>query len=165
MKQRVTPGTSALFLLSSDAAVDRVKDGMAEFKGELIASNLSSEQERSCARSSPRSNGPGGGPRPAGPPPAGHEVGMVKEQLVRRCWPGLYAVIASWTPKASTCQVIAYRLPRRPRWSIPPTRAARVGRARVQNSSPPGDPPGGPSAGGGWPGAVNSARRRFTQSE
>ena len=45
VKQRVTPGTSALFLLSSDAVVDRVKEGMGEFKGELIASNLSSDQE------------------------------------------------------------------------------------------------------------------------
>ena len=45
VKQRVTPGTSALFLLSSDAVIDRVKEGMGEFKGELIASNLSSDQE------------------------------------------------------------------------------------------------------------------------
>jgi uncharacterized membrane protein len=45
VKQRVTPGTSALFLLSSDAVVDRVKDAFADTKAELIASNLSTEQE------------------------------------------------------------------------------------------------------------------------
>ena len=45
VKQRVTPGTSALFLLTSDAVVDRVKEGMAGTHGELIASNLSAEQE------------------------------------------------------------------------------------------------------------------------
>jgi len=45
VKQRVTPGTSALFLLSSDAVIDRVKDGFAGFNPELIASNLSTEQE------------------------------------------------------------------------------------------------------------------------
>jgi uncharacterized membrane protein len=45
VKQRVTPGTSALFLLSADAVIDRVKEGMSEFKGDLVASNLSSEQE------------------------------------------------------------------------------------------------------------------------
>jgi uncharacterized membrane protein len=45
VKQRVTPGTSALFLLSSDAVIDRVKDGFAGFSPELIASNLSSDQE------------------------------------------------------------------------------------------------------------------------
>jgi uncharacterized membrane protein len=45
VRQKVTPGTSALFLLSSDAVVDRVK---AEFKGaeaELISTNLSADQE------------------------------------------------------------------------------------------------------------------------
>ena len=45
VKQRVTPGTSALFLLSSDAVIDRVKDGFAALNPELIASNLSSDQE------------------------------------------------------------------------------------------------------------------------
>jgi uncharacterized membrane protein len=45
VRDRVTPGTSALFLLSSDAVLDRVK---AEFPGneaELISTNLSAEQE------------------------------------------------------------------------------------------------------------------------
>jgi len=45
VKQRVTPGTSALFLLSSDAVIDRVKETFAGSHAELIASNLSSEQE------------------------------------------------------------------------------------------------------------------------
>lgn len=45
VRQKVTPGTSALFLLSSDAVIDRVK---AEFQGteaELISTNLSADQE------------------------------------------------------------------------------------------------------------------------
>ena len=45
VRDKVTPGTSALFLLSSDAVFDRVRD---EFKGtqaELISTNLSAEQE------------------------------------------------------------------------------------------------------------------------
>ena len=45
VKQRVTPGTSALFLLSSDAVIDRVKGTFAGLSPELIASNLSTEQE------------------------------------------------------------------------------------------------------------------------
>jgi uncharacterized membrane protein len=46
VRDQVTPGTSALFLLSSDAVIDRVK---AEFPGggeaQLISTNLSAEQE------------------------------------------------------------------------------------------------------------------------
>ena len=45
VKQRVTPGTSALFVLSSDA-VDRSDQGHLQGqRAELIASNLSAEQE------------------------------------------------------------------------------------------------------------------------
>jgi uncharacterized membrane protein len=45
VREKVTPGTSALFLLTSDAVVDRVS---AEFKGtkpELMSTNLSAQQE------------------------------------------------------------------------------------------------------------------------
>jgi uncharacterized membrane protein len=45
VREKVTPGTSALFLLSSDAVMDRVT---AEFSGtgaELISTNLSADQE------------------------------------------------------------------------------------------------------------------------
>jgi uncharacterized membrane protein len=45
VKQRVTPGTSALFLLSSDAVIDRVKETFHGTNAELVASNLSTEQE------------------------------------------------------------------------------------------------------------------------
>jgi len=45
VKQRVTPGTSALFLLTSEAVIDRIKDEVPVQDAELIASNLSSEQE------------------------------------------------------------------------------------------------------------------------
>jgi uncharacterized membrane protein len=45
VKQRVTPGTSALFLLSSDAVIDRIQDVFKDSEAELIASNLSAEQE------------------------------------------------------------------------------------------------------------------------
>ena len=45
VKQRVTPGTSALFLLTSDVVEDRVKAELNGTKAELIASNLSADQE------------------------------------------------------------------------------------------------------------------------
>jgi uncharacterized membrane protein len=45
VKAQVTPGTSALFLLSSDAVVERVKGAFDGMSPELIASNLTSEQE------------------------------------------------------------------------------------------------------------------------
>ncbi len=45
VREQVTPGTSALFLLSSDAVMDKLKEAMSSFQFELIASNLSNEQE------------------------------------------------------------------------------------------------------------------------
>lgn len=45
VRQKVTPGTSALFLLSSDAVLDKVRDAFAGTNAELIHTNLSSEQE------------------------------------------------------------------------------------------------------------------------
>jgi uncharacterized membrane protein len=42
---RSPPGTSALFLLSTDAVVDRVMDALRSTGMELFAANLSSEQE------------------------------------------------------------------------------------------------------------------------
>lgn len=45
-RQQVTPGTSALFLLTRDEVLDRVRDALGgRFTGELIQTNLSSEQE------------------------------------------------------------------------------------------------------------------------
>lgn len=47
VRQKVTPGTSALFALTSGAVVDRVHEALKEqgITGELISSNLSEEQE------------------------------------------------------------------------------------------------------------------------
>lgn len=45
VKQKVTPGTSALFLLTSDAVQDRIKSEFSGIRAELIASNLSADQE------------------------------------------------------------------------------------------------------------------------
>jgi uncharacterized membrane protein len=45
VKQQVTPGTSALFLLTSDAVVDRIKQEFPDSHARLIASNLSADQE------------------------------------------------------------------------------------------------------------------------
>ncbi len=45
VREKVTPGTSALFLLTSDAVVDRVSDEFKSTKPELISTNLSAEQE------------------------------------------------------------------------------------------------------------------------
>ena len=46
-REQITPGTSALFLMSSDAVQDRVKETFDQtgLKPQLIESNLSSEQE------------------------------------------------------------------------------------------------------------------------
>jgi uncharacterized membrane protein len=44
VRDQVTPGTSALFLLTSDAVTDRVMDAMKHHEFEIVA-NLSSEEE------------------------------------------------------------------------------------------------------------------------
>jgi uncharacterized membrane protein len=47
VRGQVTPGTSALFLLSSGAVLDKVRDSLREqgVLGELVQSNLTNEQE------------------------------------------------------------------------------------------------------------------------
>jgi uncharacterized membrane protein len=45
VRDKVTPGTSALFVLSSDAVLDKVTDAFAAEHPELIHTNLSTEQE------------------------------------------------------------------------------------------------------------------------
>jgi uncharacterized membrane protein len=45
VRKRVTPGTSALFVLSSDAVLDKVREAFAGQDMELIETNLTSEQE------------------------------------------------------------------------------------------------------------------------
>jgi len=45
VRDRVTPGTSALFLLTSNAVVDRVREEFPGDQAELISTNLSKEQE------------------------------------------------------------------------------------------------------------------------
>jgi uncharacterized membrane protein len=45
VRDQVTPGTSALFLLTSDAVQDRVRDAFAGHQAELITTNLSKDQE------------------------------------------------------------------------------------------------------------------------
>ena len=45
VREKVTPGTSALFLLSSNAVFDRVKAQFPGNEAELISTNLSAEQE------------------------------------------------------------------------------------------------------------------------
>ncbi len=45
-REKVTPGTSALFLLSTDAVQDRIAEGFKTLPAhELIASNLSNDEE------------------------------------------------------------------------------------------------------------------------
>jgi uncharacterized membrane protein len=46
VREQVTPGTSALFLMSSDAVMDKVRDAFADQHPELIFTNLDNEQER-----------------------------------------------------------------------------------------------------------------------
>jgi len=46
VRDQITPGTSALFVMTSDAVVDKVHDAFAgEEKAELIFTNLSDDQE------------------------------------------------------------------------------------------------------------------------
>ena len=45
VRDKVTPGTSALFLLSSDAVMDKVKAEFADTDAELIQTNLTEEQD------------------------------------------------------------------------------------------------------------------------
>lgn len=45
VREKVTPGTSALFLLSSDAVFDRVADRFKDTDAELISTDLSVGQE------------------------------------------------------------------------------------------------------------------------
>jgi uncharacterized membrane protein len=45
VRDKVTPGTSALFLLSTDAVLDRVAAEFAATGAELISTNMSEEQE------------------------------------------------------------------------------------------------------------------------
>jgi uncharacterized membrane protein len=45
VRSKVTEGTSALFLMTSDAVKDKVAEAMKGIDFEIIASNLSEEQE------------------------------------------------------------------------------------------------------------------------
>ena len=45
VREQVTPGTSALFVLTSDAAMDKVHGAFGGQSPELIFTNLSSEEE------------------------------------------------------------------------------------------------------------------------
>ena len=45
VKAKVTPGTSALFVMSSDAVLEKVSEAFADLHPELIETNLSEEEE------------------------------------------------------------------------------------------------------------------------
>jgi uncharacterized membrane protein len=45
VREQVTPGTSALFALTSDAVIDRVREAFAGSQAELLETNLSAEDE------------------------------------------------------------------------------------------------------------------------
>jgi uncharacterized membrane protein len=45
VRAQVTPGTSALFALTSDAVLDKVSDAFAGHQAELLETNLSGEEE------------------------------------------------------------------------------------------------------------------------
>jgi uncharacterized membrane protein len=45
VRQKVTPGSSALFVMTSDAVIDKVKDAFSGTEAELIQTNLSNEDE------------------------------------------------------------------------------------------------------------------------
>jgi uncharacterized membrane protein len=46
VRERVTPGTSALFVLTSHATVDRVIEELRQYDFEIISTNLPVEQEQ-----------------------------------------------------------------------------------------------------------------------
>jgi uncharacterized membrane protein len=46
VRDQVTPGTSALFVMSSDAVMDKVREAFTGQQPELIFTNLSDEQEQ-----------------------------------------------------------------------------------------------------------------------
>ncbi len=46
IRSEVTEGTSALFLMTSDAVLDRVAEAMKDIQFKIIATNLSHEQEQ-----------------------------------------------------------------------------------------------------------------------
>lgn len=46
VRSQVTEGTSALFLMTSEAVIDRVAEAMKDVKFEIVATNLSREQEQ-----------------------------------------------------------------------------------------------------------------------
>jgi len=50
VRSKVTEGTSALFLMTSDAVKDRVAEAIKGMKFELIASNLSKTKRKSCVQ-------------------------------------------------------------------------------------------------------------------
>jgi uncharacterized membrane protein len=45
VRSEVQPGTSALFVMSSDAVPDKVRDAFADLKPQLIHTNLSADEE------------------------------------------------------------------------------------------------------------------------
>jgi uncharacterized membrane protein len=45
IREQVTPGTSALFALTSDAVIERVQDAFKGHQAELVETNLSTEEE------------------------------------------------------------------------------------------------------------------------
>lgn len=45
LKDKITPGTSALFVLTSDAKIDRVHDEFKNQQAELVSTNLTHEEE------------------------------------------------------------------------------------------------------------------------
>lgn len=46
VRDEVTPGTSALFVMTSDAVIDKVRAAFEGQRAELVSTNLSDEQER-----------------------------------------------------------------------------------------------------------------------
>jgi uncharacterized membrane protein len=46
VRQKITPGTSALFVMTQGAVIDKVHDAFSGTRAELIQTNLSDEQEK-----------------------------------------------------------------------------------------------------------------------
>jgi uncharacterized membrane protein len=50
VREKITPGTSARFLMSAGAVIDKVHDAFQGTHAELIQTNMSTEQEPNCAK-------------------------------------------------------------------------------------------------------------------
>jgi hypothetical protein len=118
VREKVTPGTSALFVMTSRVVEDRVLEEFRGTRAELISTNLSREQEDRR-----------GGPNHARP--ARGAVGETVELQVMRAWSD-----KAGRPGARPVQDVVEGHSQRPRWvvrNLLVQHFARVGGGRIRS--------------------------------